>query len=198
MSGRIIFRMNDIVCPHCKKTIHIDEVLRHNLEKTILKEAAQKQKEELEKVRVDIEMKAQKKFELEKAKDIEKLNKEKDLLAEKLLKQEKEKREFEEKITQKAIKDAQTASRLDKLEYEKKIKDMQIALEDAQRKSKQGSQQLQGEVLELDLEESLKKNFPNDQFVPIPKGVQGADIWQKVKFQGKEVGSIIWETKRRT
>ena len=69
-------------------------------------------------------------------------------------------------------------------------------MEDAQRKGKQGSQQLQGEVLELDLEEKLKAAFPNDEFVPIPKGVEGADIWQKIKFQGQVVGSIIWETKR--
>lgn len=66
-----------------------------------------------------------------------------------------------------------------------------------ERKSKQGSQQLQGEVLELDLEEQLRVQFPTDEFVPVPKGVEGADIWQKVADkQGKEFGSILWETKR--
>src|SRR3989344_4876139 len=49
--------------------------------------------------------------------------------------------------------------------FEKKISDMQKALEEAQRKGKQGSQQLQGEVLELDLEEKLKSHFPMDEFL---------------------------------
>ena len=32
--------------------------------------------------------------------------------------------------------------------------------------------------------------------MPVPKGVEGADIWQKVNLNGKPVGSILWETKR--
>lgn len=82
-------------------------------------------------------------------------------------------------------------------QLEKKLLDTQKALEEAQRKSNQGSQQLQGEVLELDLEEQLKTAFPFDEFCPIPKGVEGADIWQKVKNKhGQEAGAILWETKR--
>ena len=72
---------------------------------------------------------------------------------------------------------------------------MQKALEEAQRKAKQSSQQLQGEVLELDLEAKLKEMFPSDLFSPVPKGVQGGDIWQKILFKGVVVGSILWETK---
>ncbi len=73
---------------------------------------------------------------------------------------------------------------------------MQKALEEAQRKGKQGSQQLQGEVLELDLEQKLVATFPNDEFLPVPKGVEGGDIWQKIKYKDRVVGSILWETKR--
>lgn len=188
--------MNEIVCPHCGKIVHIEEAVRHQLEKTILKEEAVKQKEELEKAKLEAEKEAEKKFKLENQKELERAEKEKQVLEEKLLREEKARGEFEEKTYQKAQKEAFQASRLEKLEYEKKIRDMQKALEDAQRKSKQGSQQLQGEVLELDLEEKLKALFPADEFVPVPKGVEGADIWQKVKFQGNTVGSILWETKR--
>lgn len=188
--------MNDIVCPHCGKVVHIEDAVRHQLEKTILKEEAIKQKEELEKVKEEAQKDAEKKFKLESEKELEKSTREKRLLEEKLEKQEKERIEFEEKTYIKAQKEAAQSSRLEKLEYEKKIKDMQKALEEANRKSKQGSQQLQGEVLELDLEEKLKALFPADEFVPIPKGIEGADIWQKVKFQGNTVGTILWETKR--
>jgi hypothetical protein len=188
--------MNDIICPHCGKLIHIDEVLRHDLEKTILKESAEKQKLELEKAKLDAQNLAAKKFEEEKQKALELASKERRLLENQLLKEQKEAKEREEKAKAEGLKEANEKSRLEKLEFEKKIADMQKAMEEAQRKGKQGSQQLQGEVLELDLEEKLKAAFPNDEFLPIPKGVGGADIWQKVKFQGQVVGSILWETKR--
>jgi hypothetical protein len=188
--------MNDIKCPHCGRVIHIDEVVRHDLEKTILKDAADKQKEELEKVKLDVEFKAQKRFEQEKLKEVAKSNQDKKILEEQLIKIQAEGKINQEKAKEEGLKEASEKARLEKMEFEKKISDMQKALEDAQRKGKQGSQQLQGEVLELDLEEKLKAAFPADEFVPIPKGVEGADIWQKVKFQGTVVGSIIWETKR--
>ncbi len=86
--------------------------------------------------------------------------------------------------------------RLKELELEKKLTDTKKALDDAQRKATQGSQQLQGEVLELDLENKLKATFPGDEFSAIPKGVEGGDIWQKVMLRGKNMGSILWETKR--
>src|SRR6185437_1532410 len=68
--------------------------------------------------------------------------------------------------------------------------------QELQRKLEQGSQQLQGEALELNLEEKLKTTFPSDEFLPVPKGVEGGDIWQKIKFRDKVVGTILWETKR--
>ena len=50
----------------------------------------------------------------------------------------------------------------------------QKSLEDAQRKATQGSQQLQGEVQELDLENSLKANFPGDIIEPVAKRYFGS------------------------
>lgn len=189
--------MNDIRCPHCGKIVYIEEAVRHNLEKTILKEQAEKQKLELEIARSEAGKEAEKKFRLETQKEAEKNQQEVKHLQEKLEKEEKERSLFEKKAKEQAEKEALQNSRFEKLEYEKKIKDMQKALEEAQRKAKQGSQQLQGEVLELDLEEKLRNTFPNDEFLPVPKGVEGADIWQKVKNKfGNEAGSILWETKR--
>ncbi|MFC1710413.1 DUF2130 domain-containing protein, partial [Patescibacteria group bacterium] len=61
----------------------------------------------------------------------------------------------------------------------------------------QGSQQLQGEVLELDFEQLLKNNFKNDKIEPVEKGVKGADVRQTVKSpRGISCGVILWETKR--
>ena len=82
-------------------------------------------------------------------------------------------------------------------ERDEKEKDMRNQIEILKRKSEQGSQQLQGEVMELELEDNLSANFPEDNIKPIQKGVKGADIEQHVKDErGKECGIIIWESKR--
>ena len=188
--------MNDITCPFCKKKFELSAALRHQIEESVSKKTEEEYEEKLQKIKAEIAEATEKKIKEESLRELTKANKEKEVLENKLLKEQQEREKFEEQAVEKASKEATENSRLEKLEYEKKISDMQKALEDAQRKGKQGSQQLQGEVLELDLEEKLKAAFPNDEFVPIPKGVEGADIWQKVKFQGQVVGSIIWETKR--
>jgi hypothetical protein len=65
------------------------------------------------------------------------------------------------------------------------------------RKLHQGSMQTQGEVLELALEELLAQKFPLDEIVPVPKGISGADIIQKVFTSNKQpTGIIAWESKR--
>ena len=81
-------------------------------------------------------------------------------------------------------------------EKEKQIEDLRKALEDAKRKSEQGSQEIQGEVLELDIQASLGQKFPLDRIDPVPKGVTGADLIQTVHNSlGQPCGRIVWETK---
>jgi len=83
------------------------------------------------------------------------------------------------------------------LEKDKKLQDVIRANEDLRRRLEQGSQQMQGEVLELAIEEMLKAEFPFDDIEEVPKGVNGADIIQVVKNRGGKIcGRIIWETKR--
>lgn len=82
-------------------------------------------------------------------------------------------------------------------EYKKKIEDAQKANEDLRRKLDQGSQQLQGEVLELELEHILTSSFLHDQIDEVKKGQRGADVLHTVRtVQGIECGKIIWEAKR--
>lgn len=81
-------------------------------------------------------------------------------------------------------------------ERDKQIEDMKKVIDDLQRKSQQGSQELQGEVLELDIQAALAQQFPHDDIAPVPKGVSGADLIQEVKNgQGRACGRIVWETK---
>lgn len=102
----------------------------------------------------------------------------------------------EDKIREEVRKNADEAHRLKQLEMEKKLADTQRALEDAQRKASQGSQQNQGEVLELDLENRLREEFPFDDINEVKKGARGADLVQTVKNQSfAACGILLWETK---
>jgi hypothetical protein len=100
-------------------------------------------------------------------------------------------------IQEQASKDADEAARLKLAEKDKTISDMALKLEEAQRKATQGSQQLQGDVLEIDFEEKLRKMFPQDTIEPVKAGIRGADILQRVLGEmGRPVGTMLWETKR--
>jgi hypothetical protein len=82
-------------------------------------------------------------------------------------------------------------------EKEQTILSMQKQIEDLKRKSEQGSQQLQGEVQELQLEALLRASFPHDTIVPVPKGEFGGDALQQVATPfGQSCGKILWESKR--
>lgn len=98
---------------------------------------------------------------------------------------------------EKAKKDAEEQQRLKMAEKDKVIEDQKRQLAEAQRKLEQGSQQLQGEVLELQLESILTAKFPFDQFEPVPKGEHGGDIIHHVHGpNGQPCGTILWEFKR--
>jgi len=87
--------------------------------------------------------------------------------------------------------------RLKDAEKDKKIADMLQRIEDLKRKAEQGSQQTQGEVLEIELENLLRATFRTDDIQPVPKGTKGADVIQKVYTKlGNFCGTILWESKR--
>jgi hypothetical protein len=82
-------------------------------------------------------------------------------------------------------------------EFQKTISDMSEKLGEAQRKAEQGSQQLQGEVLELAIEDGLRRTFPLDKVEEVKKGVRGGDVLQRILTRaGQVAGVLLWETKR--
>jgi hypothetical protein len=102
-----------------------------------------------------------------------------------------------QKIEQEALRRADEQYQLKLAEKEKQIQDAKKVNDELKRKLEQGSQQAQGEVLELALEELLRSAFPMDQTEPVPKGCNGADIVQKViSRSGRVCGTIVWESKR--
>jgi hypothetical protein len=100
-------------------------------------------------------------------------------------------------IRQKAKAEAEGALRLKVSEKEQQISAMQRQIEELKQKAEQGSQQLQGEVFELELESALRVQFPLDVIEPIGKGESGADVVQRVVGStGQLCGALLWETKR--
>ena len=99
---------------------------------------------------------------------------------------------------QKQIADVESEKfRLKEAEYRKQLDDAKKANDDLSRKLQQGSQQLQGEVLELELERVLADAFRHDRIEEIKKGQRGADVLQRVcTSTGQVCGTIIWEAKR--
>jgi hypothetical protein len=98
---------------------------------------------------------------------------------------------------QQARKEAEDELKLKVSEKEQTIASMQKQIEELKRKAEQGSQQLQGEVQELELETLLKAKFPRDTIEPVPKGEHGGDVLHRVIGPlGQICGTILWESKR--
>ena len=98
---------------------------------------------------------------------------------------------------EKAKKEAEEELKLKVMEKDQTITAMQRQIEDLKRRAEQGSQQLQGEVQELELEALLSAKFPRDTIQPVPKGEFGGDVLQRVFGPLNQIcGTILWESKR--
>jgi len=101
------------------------------------------------------------------------------------------------RIREATQKEEQETYRLKLAEKDKILADLKMQVEELRRKSDQGSQQLQGEVQELELEAVLQAAFPNDGIVGVQKGCPGGDVVHKVVApNGLQCGTILWESKR--
>jgi hypothetical protein len=96
-----------------------------------------------------------------------------------------------------AKREAEESLKFKVMERDQTIASMQTKMEELMRRLEQGSQQLQGEVQELELEALLRAKFPRDTIEPVPKGEFGGDALQRVMGPlGQLCGTILWESKR--
>lgn len=107
---------------------------------------------------------------------------------------EEERKQIQEAAAKKAEEDqARKLSEKDRI-----VEGLRKQIDDLRRKADQGSQQLQGESLELDLEDALRESFPADELNDVPKGVRGVDLVLGVRSPtGRKAGSIAIEIKQR-
>lgn len=100
-------------------------------------------------------------------------------------------------IEDKARNQEKEANFLKAQESEHLIKDLKQQMENMQRKMDQGSMQVQGEVMELELEKLLALSFPFDELKEVGKGANGADVLHLVRnHQMANCGTIVFESKR--
>jgi hypothetical protein len=214
-----------ITCPHCKTEVRLTESLaaplveatRAQYEAKLQAERGAIAKAEAEKARLalkaDIDQKAKdladlkgvladrdaKLVEAQKA-QTEALKKQRELddaRRELDLSVEKKVQESLAAARAQAKQEAETDLKLKMSEKEQTITAMQKQIEELKRRAEQGSQQLQGEVQELELEGLLKQSFPTDLFTPVPKGEFGGDVVHAVaRGEGLVCGKILWESKR--
>ena len=214
--------MDDLICPHCGKKIHLSDAFRHQVEDSVEKNLRQQfesdKKNEIDLIRKDLEeeykgmgeheikdlklqieekekkVKEMREFELKLREEKRLLeDKEKDLELETQRRIDEEKKKIEEDTAKRFIDE----HHLKDLEKDKKFSDMEKLVEELKRTSQQGSMQTQGEVGELELEKTLEKLFPTDEISEVKKGELGGDIRQIVKTQrGTGCGMILWEIKR--
>lgn len=211
-----------ITCPHCQHEIPLDDVLTHQIEEKYKKEFETELQQEKVKLWKVAQEKALEKVKTEQDQELKLLREEIDEKTKKLeaaqklelelrnerRKLEDAKKEFELqiqrkldeerlKISEETAKKIAEEHRFKEAEIEKKLKDALRANEDLRRKLEQGSQQAQGEVVELELEQLLRSEFPFDEITEVSKGIHGADLLQKVRDKaGRVAGIITWESKR--
>lgn len=169
------------------------------IEKSIREGIREETNEQIKSLQKELEQKSGQVKDLNKTKaEIEKLKREKDELRDEVA-LEKEK-EYSEKLKQERVKlqkQIDESSNLKIRELEKQLDDQKKLAEEMKRKAEQGSQQLQGEVQELELESLLRSKFPHDVIEPVAKGEHGGDVLQRVVSPlGQQSGTIIWESKR--
>lgn len=213
--------IDTLICPNCKKPIQISQALKKQIEEEVNLDLTKKHQEEMEKAKKaaeeDGKRKAVRDFEINLRKTqgeaLEEKQRNKQLteqiltLAKELrearrasedrkLLLEKQFNEKEEKLKEEERRRTEEEHRLKDLEKDKKLQDILRINEELRKKVEQGSQQSQGEVMELELEKILKAEFPVDQISEIAKGVRGADILQVVidKYS-RNCGTILWELK---
>lgn len=198
-----------------------DENFKKSVEAEILKEKRNLELENIEKAKI-LEQSLKEKIEAENLAKNEILKKELDKKSQKIqeltktqienerLKREnsemeaKFKLESEKKINEiinaekdKISKQYADENELKFREKDDKIAEMQKQIAELHRRIEVGSQQAQGEVQELAIEEFLRVKFPLDTITPIGKGVNGADCEQEIMDANfGKCGKILYESKR--
>lgn len=206
-----------ISCPSCGMKIPLTRALRTEIEASVKEDCERQLTEEVERARKQAAKDAEKKAaremtalkgELEaQAKDLEHARQTELAMRKRERELERKQQDLELTVARKLdderkviIAETQTRAteehRLKDAEKERQLAEMRRQIEDLRRKAEQGSQQLQGEAGEVELETMLRAAFPWDDIAPVAQGIRGADLHQMIlDSRGARCGAILWECK---
>ena len=206
-----------ITCPHCGHDIALTRALRAEIEESLRAQFDERVTAEVARARQDAQKAAEKRtaHELlalreqvtEQMKALDDARRQELALRRRERELERQQEELELTVTRELDKqraelvaDAQARiadqHRLKDAEKERQLSDLRRQIEELKRKAEQGSQQLQGEVGECELEAVLRGAFPTDDVRAVAQGVRGADLHQIViDNRGVRCAAILWECK---
>ena len=206
-----------ITCPSCGKKIPLTRALRTEIEASVKEDYDRRLNDEVERARKQAGKDAEKKSAQELAalreeldtqtKDLERARQTELALRRRERELERKQQDLELTVARKVddernrvIKETEVRlaeqQRLKDAEKERQLGDLRRQIEDLKRKADQGSQQLQGEAGEDELESILRATFPCDDIAPVPQGIRGADLHQiVVDARASRCGAILWECK---
>jgi hypothetical protein len=177
----------NITCPHCSNQIEITEAVKKEVLKEYSTDCNEAINAEISRLKTELHHSHEREMDL--------LNKEK-LIQEKV---DNFELEVARQVSSQATEIRENANQKIRLSDQGNkilIDSLSKQIEDLQKKVNQGSQQTQGEILEIELTEVLKSKFPYDSIQEIGKGIKGGDVLQIVHNPiGEQIGSILWETK---
>ena len=218
MKTIIIDRAEKVACPKCNHGFHLSEgISRQTIERYAedFERTLDERRKALEsslaaeaKARFDLQVKSLQQALATKDGALERFRSEELALRRRLVELEESKKnqdlEYQRKLDEERKRiEAQARSAAGE-EFGRREAQLKAQIESAQReaadlkrKLDQGSVQFQGEGLEVTLEALLRAAFPLDEIVPVPKGINGADLLQRVRSpSGACCGTIIWEAKQ--
>lgn len=175
--------------------------LKNRIEEASKKEAEfQKQELDMRKRQRELEEKS-KNQDLEMAKKLDKAEVEiKKNLEEQMSKTQEE--AIKSQVEEQRKKDEQYRKKLEEdfrkkeLESFKQQEQMKKTIDDLKRKAEQGSMQIQWDIQEDDLKDTLSSSFPIDTIEDVPTWIKWADLIQTVKNNlWQSSGILVWESK---
>jgi hypothetical protein len=170
-----------ITCPQCGHKFALDAAFKEHFES------------EKRRAVNDAIKSANKKAEEERKLLKEELAEERKQLQEELA---AEREKIEKKYQEQAEEAAEKKYRLEIAAKDEEMRRIQKQLEDLERRTRQGSMELQGEALETLLKSALQDSFPLDNIEDVKKGQAGADLIHTIiNPRGQRCGTIVWETK---
>ncbi len=181
-----------------KATAQQIKLEKQKLHVNLKKQLEEEQAESIALLKKELDEKSNQVKELNKSKaEIEKLKRENDEITSKV------KAEAELELSQqlkiekeKILKLADETNELKFKQQAEQMEQLKRQLQDAQRKAEQGSMQIQGEALELAIEEWLASQFIFDSIEEVKKGAHGADCVQVVHTREiQNCGKICYESK---